>query len=56
MEELLQWIEYIEDIWQERKARSSTTCKVKYNGNWVIPSTGVEDLTYITYRITYTAG
>lgn len=35
---------------------SSTTCKVKYNGNWVIPSTGVEDLTYITYRITYTAG
>lgn len=35
---------------------SSTTCKVKYNGNWVIPSTGVEDLTDITYRITYTAG
>lgn len=35
---------------------SSTICKVKYNGNWVIPSTGVEDLTYITYRITYNAG
>lgn len=34
---------------------SSTTCKVSYKGVWAIPSTGVADLTQLTYNITYYA-
>lgn len=35
---------------------SSSTCKVSYKGYWTIPRTGVTDLTYLTYNITYYAG
>lgn len=32
---------------------SSSSCTLSYNGCWMIPATGVTDLTWITYTITY---
>jgi len=37
----------------ELESFSSSSCKIKYTGNWVVPATGLADLTYTTYHITY---
>ena len=39
----------------ELESFSSSMCKVKYSGNWVVPATGLSDLTYKIYNVTYRA-